>query len=324
MPSPLSESRPPSVPAGTRAACLHRPPSAVITQDAETLAPQQMRAVLTSASIDDTGRTTVLEPGCAVTLGRHPSCTLALRAPTVSAVHAEVQHVGGSYVLLDKGSTNGTFVNDQRLGSAHALRNGDTIRLGPTVLLRFSLMSDDEHAAVTRLYEMAVHDRLTGLYNRNFADERLDSEIAYASAHGTTLAVILVDLDHFKSINDRHGHLAGDNVLRAAAGALGRSIRGEDLVARYGGEEFLVMVRGMTGRDDAAITAERIRNTLAALRVPQPAARGTVVELGATASLGVAALHECAPASRAGLIEIADRRLYAAKLLGRNRVVSSG
>ena len=111
-----------------------------------------------------------------------------------------------------------------------------------------------------------MRDALTRAHNRRYLVERLGSEIAYARRHVTHLALIMFDLDHFKRVNDTHGHLAGDEVLREVAALVSRLIRAEDVFARFGGEEFVVLVRGIE-HDNATRFAERMRSAVERLEV---------------------------------------------------------
>jgi diguanylate cyclase (GGDEF)-like protein len=165
-----------------------------------------------------------------------------------------------------------------------------------------------------QLERRASIDGLTGLANRSAFDEWLRAAWATCKRRGSDLAAILVDLDHFKQINDRYGHGIGDEVLRRFATTLREDIRLNDFIARYGGEEFVVMALDCD-LDAACVVAERIRASVAAL----------VLEfdgrpLRFTASVGVAATGDLLPASPIELIANADRALYAAKVAGRNAV----
>jgi len=162
----------------------------------------------------------------------------------------------------------------------------------------------------------ATHDGLTGLLNRNSILETLDDEISRAARAGHPVSVLMADLDRFKSINDCHGHLAGDAVLREAARRLKSAARRYDSVGRYGGEEFLIVLPGCDA-SDAAVQAERMRDAIGAT----PFLTGSQPVL-VTASLGVACSSHCAPE---GLVREADDTLYEAKAKGRNQVaVHSG
>ncbi|WP_051684025.1 diguanylate cyclase [Blastococcus sp. URHD0036] len=162
------------------------------------------------------------------------------------------------------------------------------------------------------LAEEAVRDPLTGLHNRRHLDRALDAALATAP-DGTPVAVVLVDVDHFKTVNDRFGHAVGDRVLQSVAGVLTGAARPGDVVARYGGEEFLVLLPG-AGRGEAAARAEEIRRRCAGLLDRDGAA--------VTVSAGVAATPDDGD-DAAMLLAGADRALYAAKAAGRDRVVVS-
>lgn len=167
-----------------------------------------------------------------------------------------------------------------------------------------ALRAADLLAEVERV---ATSDALTGLANRRLFDETLDREVARARRTGQPLALAVVDIDHFKRVNDEHGHQVGDEVLREVAAALREATRTEDLVARYGGEEFVVIATNATV-DDAVVLAERLRGaTRAVSTVP------------VTISVGVAGLP--AEGDGAAMVADADAALYRAKAAGRDRVV---
>lgn len=162
------------------------------------------------------------------------------------------------------------------------------------------------------LREQATHDGLTGLLNRNSILEKLDEELSRAARAGTPVSVLMADLDRFKSINDTHGHLVGDAVLREAARRLKSAARRYDSVGRYGGEEFLIVLPGCDA-SHAATQAERIREAIGATPLLAPAQ-----PIPVTVSVGVSCSSHCAPES---LVREADEALYEAKGEGRNRVV---
>lgn len=171
----------------------------------------------------------------------------------------------------------------------------------------------DQHA---QWRQAAMTDGLTGLWNHTQFRERLDSEYSRTRRYGGELALLMIDLDHFKLINDEYGHETGNAVLARAAATLGRMVRESDVVARYGGEEFAVICP-QTGLTDAFQLAERIRRALpATVQIENGAQR-------VSASVGVAALSDLAVDSPAALIALADRALYAAKSSGRDCVVCS-
>ena len=165
-----------------------------------------------------------------------------------------------------------------------------------------------------RAVQTALIDPLTGVKNRSTLDDAFQRELKLARRHNHDLSVILLDIDHFKQVNDQHGHLYGDQALRAVAQCVQRTIRDSDLLFRFGGEEFMILLSG-TGAEGSALLAERIRREVERI-TPFPDGKTTL-----TISLGVTSLRqEDAPES---LLERADAALYQAKRSGRNRVVFS-
>ncbi len=276
------------------------------------------RAVLIALSGADAGRVLPLSLNTEVTFGREERCTYSFADGSLSRVHAKIVFVGEEYVLEDEGSTNGTFVDDERIGEARKLRDGMRVQFGVSLSFRFSLVTEEEQTALRRVYDAALKDGLTGLFNRKHTDERLDAELAYAMRHSTPLSIAMIDIDHFKRVNDTHGHPAGDAVLRFAATSMLQTLRATDVLGRYGGEEFLVIARG-ANLEEARLMAERLRVKLASTPI---AFDDTAIAI--TASLGIASVACCSkPVSRDALVALADERLYRAKAAGRNQVVGT-
>jgi diguanylate cyclase (GGDEF)-like protein len=167
----------------------------------------------------------------------------------------------------------------------------------------------------TELYSRATCDPLTGARNRRYFNDRLDSEWPWARRHERCCALLMLDLDHFKRINDQWGHLAGDEVLREFVKLVQPQLRQEDLFGRVGGEEFAVLCRA-TSAQDAATLAERLR-----IQVETHDFVWEGTQLPVTVSIGIATSSEPGLADRNQLLERADQRLYEAKRQGRNRVV---
>jgi diguanylate cyclase (GGDEF)-like protein len=168
---------------------------------------------------------------------------------------------------------------------------------------------------IKALKHQAVRDNLTGLANRLFAESMLKHEIAVAARHKENVSVIFADIDHFKPINDRFGHAAGDAVLKQIGKIIRHSFRDSDTLARFGGDEF-VMILPRTGSNGANILVERVRATVESLEIP--VANGT---LRVTMSFGIATFPDDA-SSADNLLERADLSLYAAKRGGRNKTAT--
>jgi two-component system cell cycle response regulator len=249
-------------------------------------------------------------------VGRASTCDLRIDDTSLSRQHCRIHKTNGTYFVEDLGSRNGTQVNGARIKAPTQLEDGALIQLAAGTIIMFSHQEDLEVQAEQRLYASAVLDPLTGLHNRRHLDARLKSEFAFANRHGTPLSVLLIDIDHFKKINDTYGHAGGDAALRVLSERLQRTVRTEDIVARYGGEEFAVVARGIEG-PGAMLLAERIRETAAKIQVPH---EGKVIAF--TISVGVTTMsRERIFESIAAVLKAADDGLYKAKETGRNRSV---
>ncbi len=250
--------------------------------------------------------------GMATTIGRGAENDIVLDMDNVSRRHARVVSRPDGFFVEDLGSTNGTFVNDLEV-KQECLRNGDFIKVGGAIL-KFLQGGNIEALFHEEIYRMTIVDGLTQIHNKRYFLEFLDREMARCARYGRPLSLILFDIDHFKRINDGHGHLAGDHVLKRLAELVSRHIRKEEAFARYGGEEFAILMPE-TSQDRACIFAEKIRRMVESSLFEFEANRIPV-----TCSLGVA---EMGPAHRSlsAFVGAADVRLYAAKNGGRNRVV---
>jgi len=251
------------------------------------------------------------------TVGRHPTNQLRVDEDSISRFHARIVRNDDEYIVEDMGSRNGTFVAGKRVTRAK-LEHDSWLQFGPRVSFRFSLTDVREEKLLRRLYESSTRDALTGAYNRLHFEERLRSEVAYAIRHRSQASLLLIDLDHFKRVNDTYGHQAGDAVLKRACEACMRALRTEDVFARFGGEEFAVVLRNIELKG-ATRLGDRLRQAVAAEVVDH---EGQPIKI--TLSAGSASLACCTSPSAEELISIADRRLYSAKQQGRNRIVCEG
>jgi two-component system, cell cycle response regulator len=273
---------------------------------------QERQGTLTVLMGADVGA--VYSLGANTVIGRSAEADITLDDDGVSRSHAKITERNGQYELIDLGSTNGTYIGHERLSKLVLLEDGARIQIGNT-LLRFSLQDQVEQEASKRIYEMSVRDGLTGVFNRRYFEERLVSEFAFASRHKSSLCVLLCDIDHFKSINDRFGHQAGDMVLKQIAAELRTGVRTEDVLARYGGEEFVVLGRGID-LGGARQFAERVRLMAERAHIVW---EGTHIPV--TISVGLSH-NQCGEVADSPdrLVAAADGALYAAKRAGRNRV----
>jgi diguanylate cyclase (GGDEF)-like protein len=245
-------------------------------------------------------------------LGRGERADIRVLDDGVSREHAAIERDGGKMVLVDQRSTNGTYCNGARV-QRHDLTDGDKISIGATTILRFTYQDQVDEHYQKKLFESALRDGLTSTFNRRYFLDRLQSEIRFAVRHEKTLALLFADIDHFKKINDQHGHVAGDEVLAGVARVMTAAIRTEDVLARYGGEEFAIICREIEAEGARAL-GERLRTAVEQHRFEHA---GKVIPV--TVSIGVAADRKIDDAH--GFIAAADAAMYDAKRAGRNRVV---
>ncbi len=262
---------------------------------------------------ENVGRTYRLERAETV-IGRAEDVSVRVRDDGVSRQHARIVREGNDVWLEDLGSANGTRVNGESI-DRYPLHDGDKIHVGEKTILKFAHSDALEEGFHQAMYEAAVRDGLTRVFNKRHFLERLAIEVAYVQRHKTPLSLLMVDVDHFKRVNDGHGHPAGDYVLTTLATLLTAAVRTEDLLARYGGEEFSILCRG-TSIGSAAILAQRLRLSVESYPFEYRKER-----IPMTISVGVASCSASTQSAQQLLVE-ADAALYEAKRSGRNRIVT--
>jgi len=252
-----------------------------------------------------------------IVIGRTDDAAIQLDDDGVSRKHARISITPNLQVVLnDLGSTNGTYVNGARV-IEHVLKNGDKVQIGPQAVLKFQYQDELDEEFQRILFESAVKDGLTGIYNKKYFLDRIETDFSYAKRHHAPLALIMFDIDHFKKINDGHGHPAGDHVLKELAALVKRTIRNEDVLARFGGEEFVLLMRDVDD-EKALMLAERLRRA-----VEQAPFEFEGQRIPVTISVGVGTMsdsHNLPMQKSEDLVSNADRSLYQAKRAGRNRV----
>jgi diguanylate cyclase (GGDEF)-like protein len=258
------------------------------------------------------GRRYPLSTTNAVSIGRGTDCTILIDDHSVSRRHARVEPTPQGYLAEDLGSTNGTFVNDRPV-VRQMLQDGDYLRVG-NCIYRFLAGGNIESEYHEEIYRLAIIDGLTDIPNKRYLMEFLGRELSRAQRHQRPLSVLLFDIDRFKSVNDDHGHLCGDYVLREIATQLKGVIRSDELLARYGGEEFAVVLPECTG-ENARVVGERIRALIA-----NHVFGFDEQVIPVTVSVGLASVSNGEPVQPSELIDRADEKLYEAKRGGRNRV----
>ena len=248
-------------------------------------------------------------------LGRSESCDIQLEDTSVSRQHARIQWSPNSgYEISDLGSTNGVLVNDVLVPQA-GLQAGDRLQLGQRIF-RFLVDNSKETQYYETVYGMMTRDGLTNAFNKRYLMECLEREIGRCQKFNRPLSVVLIDIDHFKSVNDTYGHLAGDEVLRELSARIQPLMQGGAIFARFGGEEFAI-VAVETDLASARELAESCRQVVVAK--PFETTAGT---LEITISAGVASPQPTTLPDMASILEAADLRLYEAKRGGRNQVVA--
>lgn len=292
-------------------------PVSATEEDTQVLPPSPMFLIMVNGGT--TGAMLRIEAP-ETTLGRSAENTHQFPDPTVSRHHAVIAHdESGLAWITDRGSSNGTYVDSKRLtpGTPVRIEDGARIQLGVSVVVKYVSLDPCDERFQREMFERTVRDNLTGLFNRGYFMEQVGALCERNRMRNLGTALLMVDVDHFKRINDAHGHDVGDAVLREIAKVLRESTRAEDLVARYGGEEFILALPVATA-EQGAERAERIREQLAARPV-----RAGRKDLRLTASFGVSCTTTGRPRTVKALITTADIALYEAKRAGRDRVVAA-
>jgi diguanylate cyclase (GGDEF)-like protein len=252
--------------------------------------------------------------GSPAVLGREPDCDICINDASVSRRHAAFQPSPDGYTVVDLQSTNGTSVNKIAISQCK-LKDGDDLRVG-NCIYRFLASSNVEAQYHEEIYRLSTSDALTHIPNRRYLLQFLERELLRSARYHRPLALILFDIDHFKDINDKLGHLGGDFTLRELSVCVQGVLRKEGVFARFGGEEFAIVLPEAT-LEVARHVAERIRGHVEG----HPFQYGDRV-YSVTISLGVAATTGNELLTSEEFLHLADDNLYDAKRRGRNRVVA--
>ena len=248
-----------------------------------------------------------------LTIGRDEKNGIVVDLDNVSRRHAKVFVKAGKYFVSDLGSTNGTYLNEDEIRDEQPLRSGDLVKVGGSIF-KFLSGGDIETLYHEEIYQLTICDGLTQIHNKRYFLEYLEREMGRCHRYNRSLSLVMLDIDHFKSINDTNGHLAGDYVLREMAAIIKPRVRKEECFARYGGEEF-AYVMPESGGDNTRKLAEKLRRLVEDHRFTFEGK-----DIRVTVSIGVCDLT---PEITEPLqfIKVADANLYKAKKGGRNRVV---
>jgi diguanylate cyclase (GGDEF)-like protein len=263
-----------------------------------------------------------------VTLGRALEADVRVNDARASRLHARIRidrdpRTGEAlYRVTDLGSTNGTLLNGEPVSEAY-LQDGDKLTIGEQ-LLRFELLDDIDREFQHHIHRLLAHDELTGLLTSKSFFSELRREAARAESERMPFCVLMMDLDHFKSVNDRYGHLVGSQTLEEVGSLITRALRAGDVAARFGGEEFAAFLLNADCAQ-GLVAAERVRAAVeahpfaAARRNSSAAGEGETFRI--TISVGVATYPEDGR-DPIELVEMADTALYRAKNAGRNCVTA--
>ncbi len=246
-----------------------------------------------------------------VTIGRSPDCAIQLQDDSVSRRHCRITPETEGLVLADLGSTNGTYVNNEAIDQ-RPLQENDRIQIGRSIF-KFLTGANQEHAYHEEIYRLKTTDALTGANNKRAFDEELQREVFRFLRYHRPLSLVMMDIDHFKRVNDTHGHLTGDHVLSRLGALISGLARPEDIFCRYGGEEFALLLP----ETDLQTALERAEETRAAVERTRFVFDDMVIPITISAGVAEAWTGMQEPDE---FVAAADRRLYRAKENGRNRV----
>ncbi len=280
---------------------------------AEPLNSEQISACLIVISGGDIGHQYRIKINQTM-IGRSINADIQVNDDSVSRDHAFIIKDKKGYRITDNASKNGCFINDIKIDDRY-MQDGDLLRIGNTIF-KFLSRNNIEHAYHEELFRLAKIDGLTEIFNHRHFTDSLENELERAQRYNRELSLLMIDIDHFKKVNDNFGHRAGDYILKSLARIFVSRSRRVDYVCRYGGEEFAIILPEVD-----IMGAFKFATTL-----KETVAKHTFQieghEITITISIGVSDIMEEAQ-SIDDLIETADRRLYQAKERGRNRVVSA-
>ena len=279
----------------------------------------ERRATLVSLSGVDLGKAFLLEDDM-TSIGRGMDCDLRVDDDSISRKHAEIMALpNDKYLLRDLGSTNGTFIGKDRIREK-ILEEGDRVVFGLRSVYKVVYQDNLEQAYQHALYSSSVRDPLTRVFNRKYLDDKLRVDLSFFRRQNIHLSVLMLDVDHFKKVNDEYSHQTGDAVLKAVTDTMVELSRTEDTVGRYGGEEFVVLAPS-TDLEGAIFMAERIRERISKLVLTS--VEDDWIEFGITASIGVVTAEPRDNPSVEDLYSVTDKNLYQAKNKGRNLVIAT-
>ena len=273
------------------------------------------RPYLTVSFGNDTGKLFLLDKK-RMCVGRSPDADIVINDNMISWVHFFVDYVDHEVYFQDNDSTNGVYIDGVKKESAK-LEFGSNIQIGDTVM-KLELLAPYDVEFRKGLFQRANFDLLTGAYNRHYFMDYAVKEIALAQREKTAIKLAMIDLDHFKNVNDTLGHSAGDYVLQEVCKIIDSSKRDYDILCRYGGEEFIIMLMGNMSLKDTEAICERMR---VLIEMHKFEFNGESIDV--TASFGLCYLTNTTGSTVQSVIDLADKALYISKRNGRNMVTIS-
>jgi diguanylate cyclase (GGDEF)-like protein len=255
-----------------------------------------------------------------ILIGRNRYSDIFIDDEKTSKDHCEIKIIKDDenkidrIIIKDLYSTNGTYVNEKPI-SNKTLKSGDKIKIGETTL-RFSYNDELEEKYHSKLFNIATSDSLTKLYNKRYIISELENQYKIAKRNNRIFSLIMFDIDNFKKVNDKYGHIAGDEFLKNVSSYITTNLREQDIAGRFGGEEFLIILPE-TKIEGATILADKIREKI---EKSEMVYRGHTVK--ATISAGISQFN-ISYHNIEELLEITDKALYKAKNLGKNKVIKA-
>ncbi len=259
------------------------------------------------------GKLYPLDKKNSITVGRSSDCEIWIEDNTISRKHFRIDPTPQGFTITDLKSTNGTYINHTRIQTV-PLHAGDKIQISRDTIIQFDYFDEDQKLSEQKRYEMGVKDPFTGAFNKSYFLQRINDEFSFSYRQDIPLSLVLFDIDHFKLINDTHGHLAGDQILQEVSQIVFGSIRRDDVFCRYGGEEFVIIMRN-TPCQAAVNLAERLR-----LKIEAHDFQYENTAIRVTISAGVSTLSGKNFRDYVMMIANVDDYLYKSKGGGRNQI----
>lgn len=293
------------------------PDDTVVTTPSEKILKKSNSELCVSVTVISgprTGLTFIVKPNSGLTLGRSPDADIQIIDTGISRKHIYMHYADNTVFVEDLESANGTYVNGKQLSGEIEVRNGDQISIGISTVLKFSLSNELDAEYQDHIQQQLSRDALTNAYNRKAFTQCLNNVYITAKQDLAPVCLLMIDIDHFKTINDTHGHQVGDKILKFVAETLFKSVKSVDYVCRYGGDEFSVICPNTDSLRSLQL-AEKIRTNVEGLKF-----KVNDVRINVTVSIGISNYPENQIQCVSQFIAYADKAMYKAKRNGRNQI----